>query len=629
LEVRGTLRGRTLKGSLRAIGGGDPNISDRFFPEPLDPLLSWADSLKRLGIDTVRGRVEVSDTFFTGPRRPEAWRPYHFDSWYGAEVSALSFNDNCFALLAAPGEKAGSPAQLSVIPNLGFVRAVSNARTVPGRKHRLQATLHRDSNVVTVTGRIGMHAPEKGWILPVRDPPAFFRAAFLRALELRGITLREDSAAASDSLLKVYRFTTAPLIALVEETNQRSQNLHAELLLRQLGKRALGDGSSRGGIRAEKEFLAKLGLDSAAFDLHDGCGLSHDNRLKPRELALLLARMARHRYAKDYLTSLASPGLDGATGRRLRDFVDADLIRYKTGSISGTQGLSGYVFGANGDTLSVVMLINGFRGSPKAAENLVDSLFSRTALWYNQERPDLAAAFKLLGRPDAPSGYLERLPYFSRALEGRPYFLGPTGEGRYGAVDPRPPVDLERFDCVTYIESTLGLALARNPADVVPAVLPIRYRGDTLSYATRNHFFVGDWIANNPRWFRVLRTPGDTLVRKVLHRKKLLAAKGLKSSGEDSAAEIAYLPYDKALQLAGEWNLGELFLGVAFVTSIAGLDVTHTGFLEARTGKPPLLRHAGQTKGAVVAQDFKEYLQSRKGKCAGVLFFEFLDPAGE
>jgi hypothetical protein len=65
---------------------------------------------------------------------------------------------------------------------------------------------------------------------------------------------------------------------------------------------------------------------------------------------------------------------------------------------------------------------------------------------------------------------------------------------------------------------------------------------------------------------------------------------------------------------------------VAFVTDIAGLDVTHTGFLIADGKHPPILRNASLLLHKVADMPFKEYLVGRKGKCAGVLFFEFLPP---
>ncbi len=633
LEVAGTLRGRTLYGELRLLGGGDPNISDRFYPDAVTPLLAWADSLKARGIDTLRGRVVASDAYFTGPHRPAAWASRHFNAWYGAEVSALSFNDNTFELTVRPGTRAGRKPVVSLAPGVGYVKIINNATTVSGRGNRVTATQRDGESTVILSGRIGTGAGARTWLMPVRDPTAYFRAGFLTALKARGLVVIDQPAAAAPSAaptpLYALRFSAAPFATLVDDVNQRSQNLHAELLLRHLGLHVKGEGSDRAGIAAEKDFLVRSGLDTAAFDLRDGSGLSHLNRVKPHALALLLARMARHPQGRDYVISLAQPGLDGATGRRLRDYTGSGLLRYKTGSLNGVAALAGYAFGADDDTLSVVLILNEAGGSKAAA--LLDSLLVRTAQWYNKGRPAAAEAYHLLNHPEVPTTYPERLRHFSQALLGRPYHLGPTGEGRYGTVDPLPLVDLTRMDCVTYMENVIGLARARQAPDLVPAIIPFRYHtggadgGDRIRYENRNHYFVGEWLAHNPRDFRVLPLPGDTIVRKTLTRGKLLAGKGL--AGEDVPATLRYLPYDQALHLVRNWTLGERFLGVAFMTGIEGLDATHTGFLDvhpAVNGGRPLLRHASQLQRRVVEQDFAEYLESRRGKATGVAFFEFL-----
>jgi D-alanyl-D-alanine carboxypeptidase/D-alanyl-D-alanine-endopeptidase (penicillin-binding protein 4) len=649
MDTRGALQGRVFQGRLRVAGGGDPNISDRFFPDALTPLYPFVDSLKALGVDTVRGILEVDDSYFSGPRRPEAWLQHHYNTWYGAEVSALSYNDNCFTLSVLPASKPGAPAVVSVKPDVGYVKVVNRARTVSGGKRRIVPIQNPDSTIITLGGQIGTKARGVAMVLPVRNPPAYFRASLLKAMELRGLVFVDDAASAasgkalaesdpSKAVDHAFRFTTSPLINVVEEINQRSQNLHAELTLRHLGRLVKGEGSAEAGLRAEREFLARMGVDSADFKLHDGCGLSRDNRLKPRALALLLAKMARHRYVEDYIASLASPGLDGATGSRLRPYMQKGLIRYKTGSINQVQGLSGYAFGIDGDTLAVSLFVNEFRGSSDAAARLLDSLFIRVAHWYNKERDALIDAHKLLSRKDLPKDYLARLRHFSAALQDRPYFLGPTGEGRYGLIDPKPLADLSRFDCVTYIESAMALAASRHARDLLPRLLPIRYGGDAIAFNTRNHFFVEDWIRNNSGRVRVARFPGDSLMRKPMD--KIAFYKGRQAAaGRDSAilrqlpvpaanpvTEFAFLPYAKAVDMMAHWTHGEKFLGVAFVTDIPGLDVTHTGFLLADGKGPPRLRHASQLGGKVLTQDFKEYLDSRKGKCAGVLFFEFLAP---
>lgn len=649
MEVTGSLQGRSLVGRVKISGGGDPNISDRFFPDALSPLFPFVDSLKALGVDTVRGSLEMSDTFFVGPRRPDSWRQHHFNTWYGAEISALSYNDNAFTLTVLPGARPGAPAIVSVRPDVGYVRVVNRARTVGGRKRRIIPVQNPDSTVITLGGQIGTKAPGFAMVLPVRDPTRYFRASLLKAMEARGLVYRQDTAAAasghsvaaadpSKAVAHIYRFTTSPLINMIEEINQRSQNLHAELTLRHLGKLVKGTGSAAAGLQAEKDFLHRMGLDTAQFVLHDGCGLSHDNRIKPRGMAMLLARMGRHRYVNDYISSLAAPGLDGATGRRLRPFMQSNLIRYKTGSINQVQALSGYAFGIDGDTLAVALFVNGFRGSSEAASRLMDSLFIRVAQHYNKERPALVEAHKLLSRKDVPRDYLGRLKYFTAALQERPYFLGPTGEGRFGLIEPKPLADLTRFDCVTYIESAMALAQIREARELLPRLLPIRYHGDAIAFNTRNHYFVEDWLRHNSALARVVRFPGDTVVHKTIDKIKFYQGRHTAAAGDSAilkqlpvpsanpVTEIAYMPYAKAVDMMANWTHGEKFLGIAFVTDIPGLDVTHTGFLIADGKNPPQLRHASQLNGKIATQGFKEYLDSRKGKCAGVLFFEFLTP---
>lgn len=632
LEAAGTLQGRSLRGELRLIGGGDPNVSDRFYPSPLDPLRALADSLRAVGIDTVRGRVVADDGYFKGPRRPEAWAARHFDSWYGAEVSALSFNDNCFEITVRPGARPGDAPVVTITPDVGHVKVVNRARTVAGGRSRVTVTLRERESTVVLTGRIGAQSSARTWLLPVRNPPAYFRAAFLTALRERGVVFVPDDHApkgAKAPVVLALRFSAAPLASVIDEVNQRSQNLHAELLLRHLGRAAGGDGSARSGLAAEYAFLSRLGLDTAAFALHDASGLSHRNRVEARALALLLARMARGPHAADYVGSLAQPGLDGATGKRMREYTGSGLLRYKTGTLSGVSALAGYAFAADGDTLAVAILLNDPRRGD--GSDLLDTLLVRTAQWYNKERPALAEAHALLALPGAPphTDPEGRLRFFSKALIGRPYFLGPTGEGRHGDADPLPIADLSRMDCVTYMENALGLARARSAAGFVPAILPFRYHGDSIDFAHRNHYFVGEWLANNPGDFRPLVLPGDTVHRKTLARGKLLAGKGV--AGSDIEAELRYLPYEKALALAKNWKasgLGDRLYGVAFMTALPGLDATHTGFVDAESGKP-VLRHASQLQGRVAEQDFAEYLESRRGKCSGVLFFEFLpSPSG-
>lgn len=243
-----------------------------------------------------------------------------------------------------------------------------------------------------------------------------------------------------------------------------------------------------------------------------------------------------------------------------------------------------------------------------------------------KESRAMAIADSLLCLPGAPGPYLERLEFFSRAMEGRSYFLGPTGEGRFGSVDTMPLVDLERFDCVTYMESVMALSLSRSGDDLLSCILPIRYRSDTISFLTRNHFFVEDWLTHNSTLVSIRRLPGDTVVQKTLDKVGFFRRRNLEGPGANPVTRIIHLPYERALALARNWTQGKAFMGVAFLSEKPGLDVFHTGFLLAETGGRPRLRHAGLKAGKVVTEDFYDYLVSLKGKVPGVLFFDFMAP---
>ena len=72
---------------------------------------------------------------------------------------------------------------------------------------------------------------------------------------------------------------SAPLADDLKVINKVSQNLHAELILRLLGKLEGDDGSIVQGARVVRRFLLSAGFDDADFYLYDGSGMSMDDRI--------------------------------------------------------------------------------------------------------------------------------------------------------------------------------------------------------------------------------------------------------------------------------------------------------------------------------------------------------------
>ena len=84
-----------------------------------------------------------------------------------------------------------------------------------------------------------------------------------------------------------------------------------------------------------------------------------------------------------------------------------------------------------------------------------------------------------------------RVEAASRAFLGLPYLNEAAGEGE--GVDPDPPSRYEAFDCLTFVEEVLGLAMAGDPLYAPTIRDAFRYRGPP-SYENRRHFMEASWI---------------------------------------------------------------------------------------------------------------------------------------
>ena len=91
----------------------------------------------------------------------------------------------------------------------------------------------------------------------------------------------------------------------------------------------------------------------------------------------------------------------------------------------------------------------------------------------------------------------ERITNISGQFLGKPYLLGALGEGERGDYDQWPLYRTDAFDCETYVDTVLALALANSPHHFKHCINQIRYRDGQVSFITRNHFTCLDWNQNN------------------------------------------------------------------------------------------------------------------------------------
>lgn len=369
--------GRVL-GDVHLVGRGDPALWARPAEgRPTPGLEALADALRDAGIHRIEGRLIGNESYFQGPRRGPDWGWDDLVWWYGAEISALSFNDNTATLRISPGEAAGDPALVERLPLSAYYTLDATVRTTPaGSDPDLRLSRELGANHIRIEGSVPLGAATRTLAVALEDPALYAATVFEELLRARGIVVTKGVATSSRPLgsrASVLASHDGPLLAdTLAAINKNSQNLHAELLLRLLGARVKGAGTAEGGRDAVRDFLRKAGLNPGGLDLRDASGLSRAGVVTPQQLASLLVFMARHPQAAAFAASLPVAGTDGSLRNRLRGAPTEGAVTAKTGTLTHVHALAGYATCRDGDKLAFAILLNQYTGDPGVAQAAID-----------------------------------------------------------------------------------------------------------------------------------------------------------------------------------------------------------------------------------------------------------------
>lgn len=362
---KGEVKDGALAGSLLVVGGGDPNISGRFYGDDYNLVFdTWAAGLKKVGVTRVTGDLVLNSSFFDSVGRHPDWPAGQEARWYQAPISALSYNDNVVLVSIAPGRRQGRPVSVSIAPATNVLRPVSSART-GGRRSRVRLAVSRNagSNAVSIAGTVPLRSA--WWSTPVAidDPPLFFGSALKNRLKAAGIELKGsviEKALKPDDSWTLVATTESDILPSLEVCNKRSQGFYAEQIFKTMSAEMTGRGSWQASVLLARQFFTSLGLNPDHFQVRDGSGLSPQNRVSAGDLVRFLEAMDRHPYAATWRSTLASSGDTAGTLRhRFREPALQGRIVAKTGSIKAVSTLAGYATAYSGKTYAFAILLNG------------------------------------------------------------------------------------------------------------------------------------------------------------------------------------------------------------------------------------------------------------------------------
>jgi len=415
--------------------------------DPLRYLEDMADQVKAFGVKRVEGGIWGEDFHFDREPYPSGWTMDDAVWGYAAPVSGLSVADNEMKLTIYPSPAEGYeavsrmvgsfPALVKLDQAVPYYTVESNVYCSAVKKPTsIQIERTPGSHVLHVYGYIAEGAQADVEEIAIEDPAEYAAMAFKQMLIDRGIpvtgTAETSHALVYSPRVPMVDFATsahepiadltavpesrvfpplngiscgggqpcdvhyvsrafakhvsAPLKEDVVVTNKESLNLHAELLLQQLGLAITGRGDRAQGVRVVRQFLLNAGIDKNDFVFYDGSGLSSYDLVTPCAIAKLLSFAAHdpktgqpQPWFADWKASLPIGGVDGTLADRFTKAPLKGHVFAKTGTHSEGRALSGYLDCASGQTVIFSILEENHLPGDSADRDAMDKIVAAIA----------------------------------------------------------------------------------------------------------------------------------------------------------------------------------------------------------------------------------------------------------
>ncbi len=355
--------------TLYLIGGGDAHLTTA-------DLNAAAAAVARANMMTV-DHIVVDASHFDAARYAPGWSIDDLPYDYAAPVSAMSLNENTIHIHIAPTHTVGEPVQLQWAPRTSALTVINDARTGPFASADTTDILRPwdEPTTLRITGTYPLAAPSADdFDAAVPDPVAYAGDIFLTALQQHGITVHHGFTVGQtpSNVRYVWTHSSVPLATMLAQMWLPSDNLMAELLLRQLGVFGGGEpGSIAKGALVERHWLQSIGVDPDQVDIADGSGLSIYDRISPRTLVAILTADWNAPWHGDVVSALPVAGETGTLRDSYIGTPAAGNIIAKTGTLKHVRTISGYVRTRTHGMLVFSLLVNDWvERSPKDAADL-------------------------------------------------------------------------------------------------------------------------------------------------------------------------------------------------------------------------------------------------------------------
>lgn len=386
LYMDGRIDKGVLHGNLYLRGRGDPTLTK-------NDLQAFASELKARGINAVAGNVYGDDTWYDNIRLSQDLNWSDELYYTGSQVSALTLSPNddydagTVIVEVTPATKSGQAGKVEMVPANAYMTIVNKTRTVSNKgKKSIAVERQHGSNTIIVSGTIPTGFKKTRTWVSIWEPTNYTASIFKKAVEQQGVAFSTTPKVGSKKVPKGATLVTSkqsiPLKELFIPFMKLSNNGHAEVLVKEMGRAIGSEGSWDKGLAVMESTLANMGMDTENMLLRDGSGMSHKNLVTANEVTKLLYAARTKSWYPVFLNALPVAGnenrfIGGTLRHRMKGTVAAGNVQAKTGALNGVTALSGYVTTKDGELLIFSVMVNNYV-SDKTVE-VLDAIAIRLA----------------------------------------------------------------------------------------------------------------------------------------------------------------------------------------------------------------------------------------------------------
>lgn len=371
--------------NLYLEAAGDPRLQ-------LGDLAEMAASLRQQGISEISGDILIDDTAFDAVPWGHGWMWDDLAEGYSAPISAINVAGNEIVVQLNPHPFVGKPLRATYTPPTDYISLNNQTVTAPANTPTsLRVSVNNAppdpmglvfGQILTLNGTMASTAPRTYKRYAVRDPAVWAGSLLRETLQSQGVVADGfiRRAVVPATAVRLSEHISQPLTEILSGAMKASDNHVMECLLKKIGQQtALAPGNWTNGTQAVRQFLEQtVGLDVRGLVLADGSGSSRYSLITPEQMTQVL-RWAGNAFDvyPEFMATLPIGGTDGTLLHRMLEPPLLQHVRAKTGTMTGTSNLAGYVQTADGDNLVFAIFMDNVATKSAELRRLQDAILQR------------------------------------------------------------------------------------------------------------------------------------------------------------------------------------------------------------------------------------------------------------